>query len=121
MVDTQNVLKIKTAIVLGEMLAEAQAKGSINARIADKKIAIHNSLGKISVETGITKSALSDIFSGKSGTKINTLVPILSALNKSFVDFAKRFEKVTDSDIQKFKERSNLKKPVAVAKKKIKK
>ena len=106
MVDTRDLSKIKTAIVLNEMLAELQLKGSVNARITDRKIAIHNSLGKISVETGVTKSTLSGIFAGKSGTKINTIIPILAALNKSFVDFAKRFEKISDSDIQKFKERS---------------
>lgn len=59
------------------------------------------------------------MFSAKTGTKINTLIPVLSALNKSLSDFAKRFEKVSDSDIQKFKEQSNLKKPAA--KKKTKK
>ncbi|MES2329672.1 MAG: hypothetical protein V4539_08725 [Bacteroidota bacterium] len=118
MIDTQNVHKIKTAIVLGEMLAEQQSKGSINARISDRKILIHNTLGKISVETGITKSSLSEIFAGKSGTKINTLIPILGALNRSFVDFAKRFEKLTENDVQKFKEQSKLKKATTVPKKK---
>lgn len=121
MVDTKDLLKIKTAIVLGEMLAELQAKGSANARITDRKIAIHNSLGKISVETGITKSSLSEVFAGKSGTKINTLVPILVAMNKTLTDFAKRFDKLTDSDIQHFKDQTAKKKATPAAKKKSKK
>lgn len=104
MVSNQNIIAIKTAIVLNEMLIESQQKGSKHARIADRKIEDHNSLGKISVETGITKSTLSHVFNGKSGTKLITLLPILIAFNKSLVDFSKRFEKITDSDIQRFKE-----------------
>ncbi len=104
MVSNQNIIAIKTAIVLNEMLIESQQKGSKHARIADRKIEDHNSLGKISVETGITKSTLSHVFNGKSGTKLITLLPILKAFNKSLIDFAKRYEKITDSDIQKFKE-----------------
>gem|GEM_PF-5566348 len=93
------------------MLIESQQKGSKHARIADRKIEDHNSLGKISVETGITKSTLSHVFNGKSGTKLITLLPILIAFNKSLVDFSKRFEKITDSDIQKFKELHRLSLP----------
>lgn len=121
MIKEQDVIKTKTAIVLNDMLVEAQSIGNKNARITDRKIENVNSFGKLSAETGITKSNLLSMFSGKTGTKINTLIPILGALNKTFVDFAKRFEKVSDSDIQKFKERSNVKKPVALAKKKAKK
>lgn len=112
MVYDQKIIAIKTAIVLNEILTESQRKGSKHARIADRKIEDHNSLGKISVETGITKSTLSHVFNGKSGTKLNTLLPILSAFNKTLTDFAKRYEKITDSDIQKFKDRLNLSKAI---------
>jgi hypothetical protein len=107
MINEQDVIKIKTAIVLSGMLSEAQSLGNKNARITDRKIEVVNSFGKLSAETGITKGNLLSMFSGKTGTKITTLVPVLAALNKTIIDFAKRFEKVTDSDIQKFKERSN--------------
>lgn len=104
MIPEQDVIKLKTAIVLNEMLKEAQSVGNKNARINDRKIEIVNSFGKLSVETGITKSNLLSIFSGKTGTKITSLIPVLSAFNKSIIDFAKRYEKITDADIQKFKE-----------------
>jgi hypothetical protein len=121
MIKEQDLIKIKTAIVLNGMLADAQSIGNKNARITDRKIEVVNSFGKLSAETGITKGNLLSMFSGKTGTKINTLIPVLAALNKTIGDFAKRYEKLTDSDIQKFKERSNLKKPASAAKKKIKK
>jgi hypothetical protein len=104
MISEQDVIKLKTAIVLNEMLKEAQSVGNKNARINDRKIEIVNSFGKLSAETGITKSNLLSMFSGKTGTKITSLLPVLSAFNRSIIDFAKRYEKITDSDIQKFKE-----------------
>lgn len=104
MISEQDVIKLKTAIVLNEMLKEAQSVGNKNARINDRKIEIVNSFGKLSAETGVTKSNLLSMFSGKTGTKITSLLPVLSAFNRSIIDFAKRYEKITDSDIQKFKE-----------------
>lgn len=107
MISDQDVIKFKTAIVLNEMLKEAQSVGNKNARINDRKIEIVNSFGKLSTETGITKSNLLSMFSGKTGTKITSLLLVLSAFNKSLIDFAKRYEKITDSDINKFKELRN--------------
>lgn len=118
MILEQDVIKLKTAIVLNEMLKEAQSAGNKNARFTDKKIEIVNSFGKLSAETGITKSNLLSMFSGKTGTKITSLLPVLSAFNRSIIDFAKRYEKITDSDIQKFKE---LRSPVSPVKKRQKK
>ena len=122
MVDSQDSsVIIRSAIALTKILEEAKAKGSSHSRIANNPDHIINSIGKIALETGLRKNTVSDIFNGKKATKITTLVLILDALNKTIVDFGKYFEKVTDSDIQKFKERSNLKKPASLAKKKIKK
>ena len=104
MILEHDVIKLKTAIVLNEMLKEAQSVGNKNARFTDKKIDIVNSFGKLSAETGITKSNLLSMFAGKTGTKMTSLIPVLSAFNKGLVDFAKRYEKISDSDIQKFKE-----------------
>lgn len=122
MVDSQeSKVTIKTAIALSKMLEEAKAKGSSHSRIANNPDHIINSIGKIALETGLRKNTVSDIFNARKATKITTLVLILEALNKTIADFGKFFEKVTDSEIQKFKERSNLKKPAAAVKKKISK
>lgn len=104
MISEQDVIKLKTAIVLNELLKEAQSAGNKNARFTDKKIEIVTSFGKLSAETGITKSNLLSMFAGKTGTKIISLIPVLSAFNKTLTDFAKRYDKITDSDIRKFKE-----------------
>jgi transcriptional regulator with XRE-family HTH domain len=122
MVDTQESNALyKTAIALSRLLDEAKAKGSSHSRIVNNPDHIINSIGKISLETGLRKNTISDIINAKKAPKITTLVLILDALGKSIIDFGKQYEKLTDSDIQKFKERSNLKKPVAAAKKKSKK
>jgi len=108
MISEQDVIKLKTAIVLNELLKEAQFVGNKNARITDRKIQIVNSFGKLSAETGITKSNLLSMFSGKTGTKVTSLIIVLSAFNKNIIDFAKRYEKITYSDIQNFKEQHKL-------------
>lgn len=108
MISEQDVIKLKTAIVLTDLLKEAQIVGNKNARFTDKKIQTVNSFGKLSAETGITKSNLISMFSGKTGTKMTSLIIVLSAFNKNILDFAKRYEKISYSDIQKFKEQHKL-------------
>ncbi|NCI51327.1 helix-turn-helix transcriptional regulator [Sediminibacterium roseum] len=121
MVGTESkLIGLKVAIALSKLLHDAKGKGTAYARITDKKIEHNNSLGKISVDTGITKSGLSQIFNGKTHPKIGTVMLILQSLNKSLADLSKVIDKITDSDIQKFKEQSTTKKS-APAKKKTKK
>jgi transcriptional regulator with XRE-family HTH domain len=122
MVDTQETLVlIRTAVVLTKFLDDAKAKGSSHERIVNNPDYLINSFGKIALEAGIRKHTVADILNGKRSARIPTLAIILEALNKTMADFGKSYDRVTDSDIQKFKERSNLKKTAAPAKKKIKK
>ncbi|WP_438946953.1 helix-turn-helix domain-containing protein [Sediminibacterium sp.] len=109
MVDTpQSIIITKTAIVLNSMLDEAKKKGSSHSRISNNPNHIINSIGKIALETGLRKNTVSDLLNGKKGTKLTTLIPILMALDKTIADFGKLFEKITDSDIQSFKEQHKL-------------
>lgn len=105
MVEAQDsIIKIKTAIVLTGMLNEAKKKGSSHSRIANNPDHIINSIGKISLESGLRKNTISDLLNGKKATKLTTLLLVLTALDKTLVDFSRHFEKISDSDIQKFKE-----------------
>ena len=109
MVEAQDsIIKIKTAIVLTGMLHEAKKRGSSHSRIANNPDYIINSIGKISLETGLRKNTISDLLNGKKATKLTTLLPILTALDKTLIDFGKHFEKISDSDIQSFKEQHKL-------------
>lgn len=108
MVDPQEIkVVLKTAVALSKMLDEAKSKGSSHSRIANNPDHLINSIGKIALETGLRKNTVSDIINAKKATKITTLVLILSALGRTLIDFGKYFEKITDSDIQKFKEQKN--------------
>ncbi len=110
MVDNQETLVlVRTAIVLTKFLDEAKTKGSSHERIANNPDYPINSFGKIALEAGIRKHTVADVFNGKRSARIPTLAIILEALNKTMSDFGKAYDRVTDSDIQKFKERSNLK------------
>ncbi len=105
MIETQDsIIIIKTSIVLSSMLDEAKKKGSSHSRIANNPNHVINSIGKIALETGLRKNTVSDLVNGKKATKLTTLLSVLTALDKSLIDFAKHFDKITDSDIQKFKE-----------------
>ena len=122
MVDTpETLVLIRMAVVLNKFLDEAKAKGSSYERISNNPDYLINSYGKIALEAGIRKHTVADIFNGKRSARVPTLAIILQALNKTMTDFGKAYDRVSDSDIQKFKERSNLKKPATAAKKKIKK
>lgn len=109
MVEAQDsLITIKTAIVLKGMLEEAKKKGSSHSRISNNPNHVINSIGKIALETGLRKNTVSDLVNAKKATKLTTLVSILKALDKTLIDFSKQFEKITDSDIQKFKEQHKL-------------
>ncbi len=119
MVDTQETLVLfRTAIVLTKFLDEAKAKGSSHTRISNNPDYFINSFGKIALEAGIRKHTVADILNGKRSARIPTLAIILEALGKTMSDFGKVYDRISDSDIQKFKERSQPKKSVAPKKKK---
>ena len=118
---TEVQVLFRTAIVLTKFLDDAKTKGSSHARISNNPDYFINSFGKIALEGGIRKHTVADILNGKRSARIPTLAIILEALNKTMADFGKAYDRVSDSDIQKFKERSNLKKPAAEAKSKISK
>lgn len=122
MVDTHEMESIiRTAVVLTKFLDEVKAKGSSHARISNNTDYLVNSIRKIALETELQVNTVADVFNAKRSARIPTLVIILEALNKTMTDFGKAYDRVTDSDIQKFKEQSNLKKSTIVAKKKAKK
>lgn len=98
---------IKTAIVLNKFLKEAKDKGSSHSRIANNKDYLINSFGKIALETGLKIHTVSDIFRAKRSARIPTLVLVIDSLGKSMTEFGKAYEKISDSDIQKFKELNN--------------
>ncbi len=119
--DTQETLVlIRTAVVLTKFLDEAKGKGSSHARISNNPDYEINSFGKIALEAGIRKHTVADVFNAKRSARIPTLAIILEALNKTMADFGKAYDRVTDSDIQKFKEQSNLKKSSVGTKRKTK-
>ena len=112
MIEAQDsLITIKTAIVLKSMLDEAKKRGSSHSRISNNPNHIINSIGKIALETGLRKNTVSDLVNGKKATKLTTLISILNALGKTLIDFSKHFEKITDSDIQNFKEQHKLLEP----------
>lgn len=120
--DTQETLVlIRTAVVLTKFLDEAKGKGSSHARISNNPDYEINSFGKIALEAGIRKHTVADVLNAKRSARIPTLAIILEALNKTMTDFGKAYDRVTDSDIQKFKEQSSLKKSTVGTKKKSKK
>ncbi len=122
MVDTQEMESIiRTAIVLTKFLDDAKTKGSSHARISNNTDYLINSIRKIALEAELQVNTVADVFNGKRSARIPTIALVLKALNKTMADFGKAYDRVSDSDIQKFKERSNLKKPAAAAKKKAKK
>ena len=115
----ETLVLLRTAIALTKFLEEAKEKGSSHARISNNTDYLINSFGKIALETGLKKNTVGDIFNGRRSAKIPTIAIILDAMNKSMADFGKVYDRVTDSDIQKFKERSIPKKFATSAKKKI--
>ncbi len=105
MVETPEIQALlKTAIVLTNFLNEAKENGSSHARIANNKEYLINSLGKIALETGLKIHTVSDMFKAKRSARIPTLILVIDSLGKSMTDFGKAYDKISDSDIQKFKE-----------------
>lgn len=114
------IIALRIAAALSKILDEQRAKESPHARIANNPGHLINSYSKIALEAGVRKATVSDLFNGKKYPRASTLVRVLSALGKSMTDFGKYFDRLTDSDIQKFKERSATKKPATKPKPKKK-
>ncbi len=101
---------VKTSVTLNKFLEEAKTKGSSHARISNNKEYHVNSIRKIALEAELEVNTVASIFNGKRVAKFPTLLLIIQALGKSLTEFARAFDRVTDSDIQKFKERTPAKK-----------
>lgn len=122
MVESQEMESItRTAVVLTKFLDEAKSKGSSHARISNNTDYLINSIRKIALEAELQVNTVADAFNGKRSARIPTIALILKAMNKTMTDFGKAYDKVSDSDIQKFKERSTQKKSSPVVKKKARK
>ncbi|OJW80273.1 MAG: hypothetical protein BGO69_05425 [Bacteroidetes bacterium 46-16] len=56
------------------------------------------SLGQLSSAADLRKATLSDLFTGNSNPKISTINVVLSALGKTFTDFARYMDAITESE-----------------------
>ena len=66
----------------------------------DKKI--DNSYGKISSSTNLRKATISEVFSGISEMKAYTMFQILNSLGKTYTQFGRIMDKITDAEVDLF-------------------
>ncbi|MDV3635143.1 hypothetical protein CMU84_08255 [Elizabethkingia anophelis] len=93
--DTEEIIKIKVAIVLRNLLKR-------NKSFSSEK-AIANSHEKISTTAGIRKATVTSAFKGTTRTAMTTIILILEAMEYSLIDFAEAYNKVSIKEIEELK------------------
>lgn len=95
----KELIKLRFGLALRKLLQE-------NEEIAETKKgrrAVVN-LSQLSSETGLRTASLSSIFNGDSNLSAVSLCTIINALGKTFSDFAKRFEQLSEEDLLNYYE-----------------
>ncbi len=98
------LIRLKFGIVFSMFLEEAKSK---KEAVQDKKSlkGLNTSFGELSSHTGLRAATLTDIFSGRSNPKATSVILILESFGKSFEEFGKYFDNISNEDIKKFKDK----------------
>ena len=92
-------IRFKIAISLNELLITSK-----DFRQEDGKVdEIAKSYNEIALSADVRKATVSDTFNAKSVPSTTTLIFIIEAMGYTLNDFAKIYDSVTDTDINKFK------------------
>ncbi|QQX76462.1 MULTISPECIES: hypothetical protein [Aequorivita] len=95
------VIKIQIAITLISLLETSKKFSPINKTNEQ----IIESYNRIAVEADIRKATVSDAFNAKSitGPNSTTVFLIVKAMGYTLSDFAKKYDSITEADVEKFK------------------
>ena len=98
-------IKFKIAISLNRLLDSTKQFRPIK----NNEEEIAKSYNKIALAAFIRKATVSDIFNAKSKTSPSTgsLLLIIEAMGYTLTDFAKIYDSVTKTDVEKFKHSGN--------------
>lgn len=102
MEETQENIKIKIAISLNLLLDDS--KKNIHSTKTGEELNI--SYSEIADNSNIRKATVSDIFNAKKSANTFTLFRIIKAMGYKLGDFSKKYDKISDSDIIKFKHKN---------------
>ncbi|MFC5683600.1 helix-turn-helix domain-containing protein [Flavobacterium sp. MAHUQ-51] len=99
MEETQENIKIKIAISLNKLLDNS--KKSIQGANTGEELNV--SYSEIADNSDIRKATVSDIFNAKKSANTFTLFRIIKAMGYELNDFAKKYDKISNSEITDFK------------------
>lgn len=98
--EEQIFIQYKYGLALKKLLAanKKEAAKGVNMEVID------DSYNKISSSTNLRKATISNVLSGLSEVKAYTLHQILSSLGKSYTQFGKIMDQLSDAEVQKYKQ-----------------
>lgn len=100
--DTEKIIMIKTAIALRLLLGRNKGYSENN------KSDIIDSYEKIAINSNadIRKATVTNAFSGKKRSSLVTIILIVESMGYLMRDFAEIYDKLSEKDIAKFREKS---------------
>jgi transcriptional regulator with XRE-family HTH domain len=97
--ETQENIKIKIALSLIKLLDDSKN----NTQRIKTGEELNISYSEIADNSDIRKATVSDIFNAKKSANTFTLFRIIKSMGYELTDFAKKYDKITDSEIINFK------------------
>ena len=101
----QELLQLKFGLAFSKILEANKRIAQKNKKKGIDSKNINDSYGKISSSTGLRPASISEIISGKSNLKVSTMDALLSALGKSYSEFGKILDKITDGEISTYRKK----------------
>jgi len=100
--ESEKIIMLKVAIALRLLIRRNKTYVDVNAEKDD----LVNSYEKIAANSSadIRKATVTNAFSGNKKSTIVTVILIVESMGFKMKDFADQFDKITEKDIQDFKE-----------------
>ena len=95
----EDINKIKIILSLKKLLEKGR---SLQKEVIDNKIIF--SYHGVASNALLRKATINDTLNGKTSPKASTLISIVEAMNFTMKDFGDQYDKITEKDIEEFKE-----------------
>lgn len=99
----RQLINYRYALAFFKLISSNKKKAELNKRKNILDLGLDDSYGKLSSSTGLRSATISAIVGGQSDPKASTLHLLLNALGKSYTQFGRIMDSLTDEEVNEYK------------------
>jgi len=99
----QELINFRYGLAFHKLIESNKRQVGLNKKKGVTHIKLDDSYGKLSSSTGLRPATISAIVGGQSDVKGSTVFLLLNALGKTYTQFGRLMDKITDEDVLLYK------------------